>query len=96
MAAIWRGFLILGNPLCGLPDDRIKLLEELRDLHKRTICVDDSPQAKISIQELLTLGLRLTQHALLAVISPILGLTYPPCVREQMSTTNIIKEYATR
>lgn len=44
MAAIWRGFLILGNPLCNLPDEEVKMLEELRDLYKRTISVNSSLQ----------------------------------------------------
>jgi hypothetical protein len=42
MAAIWRAFLILGNPLCGIPDEETRLLRELQDLYKRRISLNSS------------------------------------------------------
>lgn len=40
MAAIWRAFLILGNRLCGIPDEETRLLRELQDLYKRRISLN--------------------------------------------------------
>lgn len=42
MAAIWRAFLILGNPLCGIPDKETRLLRELQDLYKRRVTLNSS------------------------------------------------------
>jgi len=41
MAALWRAFNILGNPLVMLPDKLKKDLRELQDLYQRRITADD-------------------------------------------------------
>ena len=41
MAALWRAFNILGNPLVMLPDQLKKDLRELQDLYQRRITTDD-------------------------------------------------------
>ena len=37
MAAMWRAFFILGSPMCGIPDEEVRLLRNLQDLYKRKI-----------------------------------------------------------
>ncbi|TKA73643.1 hypothetical protein B0A49_09877 [Cryomyces minteri] len=39
MAALWRAFLILGNPFSGIPDKEKRLLRELQDLYQRQIFI---------------------------------------------------------
>jgi len=40
MAALWRAFLILGNPLCRIPDKEKGMLRVLQDLYQRQISND--------------------------------------------------------
>jgi hypothetical protein len=41
MAALWRAFLILGNPLCRIPDKEKGMLRELQDLYQRHISTNN-------------------------------------------------------
>ena len=50
LAAIWRGFLTLGNPFCRLPHKERKQLEELCELYRREIPINlpsDVPNGKV-------------------------------------------------